>query len=90
MSGATAGLPGDTAAAAGDSVGAAHAVAARVGSSSLVDAANRTFVDAMGTTASIAAVIAVAGALIAAAFLPARARAEAVVPARVLPEGAAA
>jgi MFS transporter, DHA2 family, multidrug resistance protein len=90
MSGATAGLPADAAAAAGDSVGAAHAVAAQVGSSSLVDAANQAFVDAMGTTASIAAAIAVAGALIAAAFLPARARAEAVVQGRALPEGAAA
>jgi hypothetical protein len=90
MSGATAGLPADAAAAAGDSVGAAHAVAAQVGSSSLVDAANQAFVDAMGTAAGIAAAIAVVGALIAAAFLPSGARAEAVVHGRALPEGAAA
>jgi DHA2 family multidrug resistance protein-like MFS transporter len=61
-----------------------------VDSASLVDAANRAFVDAMGTTAGIAAAIAVVGALIAAAFLPSRARAEAVVHGPALPEGAAA
>jgi hypothetical protein len=40
----------------------------------LVTASNSAFVDAMTTTASIAAAIAIAGALIAAMFLPARAR----------------
>jgi MFS transporter, DHA2 family, multidrug resistance protein len=73
MDGAVADLPPDAAAAASDSVGAAHAV----GGEQLVAAADRAFVDAMTTTATIAAVIAIAGALIAAAFLPARAPAEA-------------
>jgi EmrB/QacA subfamily drug resistance transporter len=77
MTGAVTGLPADAAAAASDSVGAAHTVAAQVGSADLVAASNQAFVDAMSTTASIAAGIAVAGALIAAAFLPARARARA-------------
>jgi EmrB/QacA subfamily drug resistance transporter len=74
MDGATAGLPGDAAAAASDSVGAAHAVAAQLGSADLVSASNQAFIDAMATTASIAAAIAVVGARIAAFFLPARAR----------------
>ena len=74
MDGAVAGLPGDAAAAASDSVGAAHAVAAQVGSADLVAASNQAFIDAMATTASIAAAVAVVGALIAAFFLPARAR----------------
>jgi predicted MFS family arabinose efflux permease len=72
-----AGLPADAAAAASDSVGGAHAVAAQTGSADLVTAANQAFVDAMGSTAWIAAGIAIAGALIAAAFLPARAKARA-------------
>jgi hypothetical protein len=77
MHGATTALPADAAAAATDSVGAAHQVAARLdgnAASQLVAASNHAFVDAMTSTASIAAAIALAGALIAAAFLPARAR----------------
>jgi hypothetical protein len=70
MDGAVAGLPGGAAAAASDSVGAAHAVAAQLGSADLVAASNQAFIDAM----SIAAAVAVVGALIAAFFLPARAR----------------
>jgi EmrB/QacA subfamily drug resistance transporter len=70
MDGAVSGLSPEAAAAASDSVGAAHAL----GSPDLIAAANSAFVDAMSTTASIAAVIAIAGALIAAAFLPARER----------------
>jgi MFS transporter, DHA2 family, multidrug resistance protein len=78
MDGATSGLSGEEAHMASDSVGGAHAVAAEVGGSAgaeLVTTANQAFVDAMSTTASIAAAIAVVGALIAAAFLPARAAA---------------
>jgi EmrB/QacA subfamily drug resistance transporter len=56
--------------AAKDSVGAAHAV----GGADLIATANDAFVHAMSTTAGVAAAIAVAGALIAALFLPARAR----------------
>ncbi|HET9740060.1 MAG TPA: DHA2 family efflux MFS transporter permease subunit [Solirubrobacteraceae bacterium] len=73
MDGAVADLPPDAAAAATDSVGAAHAI----GGEQLVAAADLAFVDAMTTTATIAAVVAIAGALIAAAFLPARAPAAA-------------
>jgi hypothetical protein len=79
MTGATEGLSSDAAGAASDSVGAAHQVAASIGGdagSALVTASNAAFVDAMTTTASIAAAIAIAGALIAAMFLPARARKE--------------
>jgi EmrB/QacA subfamily drug resistance transporter len=62
--------------AARDSVGAAHAVAAQTGATDLVATANQAFVDAMSTTAGIAAAIAMVGAVIALAFLPARARTE--------------
>jgi hypothetical protein len=77
MDGSVAGLPSDAAAAATDSVGAAHEVAAHVGggaASQLVTASNQAFVDAMTSTAGVAAAIALFGALIAAVFLPARAR----------------
>jgi EmrB/QacA subfamily drug resistance transporter len=92
MDGATAGLSGEAAAAASDSVGGAHAVAAQLGgdaATGLVASADSAFVDAMAATASIAAAVAIVGALIAAAFLPARARAEAA-PASALPEPAGA
>jgi EmrB/QacA subfamily drug resistance transporter len=74
---------------ASDSVGGAHAAAAEMGGSrgaDLVAAANQAFVDAMSTTAGVAAAIAVAGALVAALFLPARGREQA----RALPEPVAA
>ena len=90
MDGAVAGLPASAASAASDSVGAAHAVAAQLGSSDLVVASNSAFVDAMATTASIAAAIAIVGALIAAAFLPARARTESEGAGGALPAPAAA
>ncbi len=79
MDDAVAGLPGPAAAAAEDSVGGAHEVAAQIGGSAgagLVDSANTAFVDAMATTSSIAAAAAVVGALIALAFLPSRTRAD--------------
>lgn len=62
-------LPPEAPTAASDSVGAAHEVAGQLGgdaAASLVVSANQAFVDAMSTTASIAA-----------AFLPARARSSA-------------
>jgi EmrB/QacA subfamily drug resistance transporter len=77
MDDAVGGLPPDAATAASDSVVAAHAVAAEAGGSAaadLVAAADQAFVHAMSSTATIGAVVAVVGALIAAAFLPARAR----------------
>ena len=73
MDGATSGLSGEAAAAATDSVGGAHAVAGRLGGDvgvGLVAAANDAFIDAMSTTAGIAAGIALAGALIAASSCP--------------------
>jgi MFS transporter, DHA2 family, multidrug resistance protein len=91
IAGAVPGLPADAATAAEDSVGAAHAVAAELGGeggAQLVTAANQAFVDAMSTTASIAAAIAVAGALIAAAFLPARPQADGSAPAHSRRRGA--
>ena len=90
MDGATAGLPAEAAAAASDSVGAAHAVAAQTGATDLVATANQAFVDAMSTTAGIAAAIAIVGAVIALAFLPARAGSHAAPSGAALPEPAAA
>jgi DHA2 family multidrug resistance protein-like MFS transporter len=61
---------------AGDSVGGAHAVAAHLDAGTaqtLIDVSNHAFVDAMATTAGIAAAVALIGAVIAAALLPARA-----------------
>jgi DHA2 family integral membrane protein (MFS transporter) len=80
MEDATAGLPVGAATAAGDSVGAAHEVGAQIGGGAgdrLIAVANSAFVDAMTTTATLAAGAAVIGALIALAFLPSRARGEA-------------
>jgi Na+/melibiose symporter-like transporter len=81
MDGSVTGLPDEAATAASDSVGSAHEVAAQMGGApDLITAANDAFIGAMGTTAGIAAGIALAGALIAAAFLPARARGRSVSP----------
>src|SRR3954454_8559072 len=79
MGEAAAGLPHAAADAASDTVGAAHEVAAQLGGAGgakLIDTANSAFVDAMATTATLAAAAAVIGALIALAFLPSRARSE--------------
>ena len=87
------GLPADAAAAARDSVGAADQVAAQIGGSGgaeLMATAHQAFVDAMSTTASIAAGIAMVGAVVAAVFLPARARSQAPAPLRAELEPAAA
>jgi EmrB/QacA subfamily drug resistance transporter len=70
-----AGLPGSAASAATDSVGAAHEVAAHVGGTAgerLLAASNDAFVHGMATTATLAAVAAVVGAIVALALLPAR------------------
>ena len=94
MEPAVAGLPPEAATAASDGVGAAQQVGTQIGGSSgaeLIATANQAFVDAMSTTAGIAAVIAIAGALIAAALLPSRPRTtEPSLPAGALPEGAPA
>jgi EmrB/QacA subfamily drug resistance transporter len=91
MDGAVGGLPASGAEAASDSIGAAHEVAGQLGGSAghaLIAAANQAFVDAMATTATIAAAFAVAGALIALVLLPARARGEAALPAELVPAAA--
>jgi MFS transporter, DHA2 family, multidrug resistance protein len=88
MGDATAVLPAEAASSASDSVGAAQGVAAQVGGEAgarLTDLANQAFVDGLATTATIAAVAAVLGALIALAFLPARARGDSVAPAELAP-----
>jgi hypothetical protein len=93
MDGAVSGMPTEAAEAASDSVGAAHEVAAGIdgqAATDLVGAANDAFVSAMTTTASIAAAIAVVGALIAAAFLPARERAASAGVGGAIPEPAPA
>jgi EmrB/QacA subfamily drug resistance transporter len=83
MDGPVKGMPHEAAEAASDSVGGAHDVAAQMGGEAavrLTQVANQAFVDAMSTTATLAAGAALAGALIAAAFLPSRARGSAPVP----------
>jgi EmrB/QacA subfamily drug resistance transporter len=92
---ATSGLPAEAGAAASDSVGGAHEVAGQLGGGAgdkLVALADQSFVDAMTTAAGVAAVVAITGALIAALFLPSRARpeAEATVAADALPAPVAA
>ena len=76
MDAATSGLPHPAAEAAADSVGAAHEVGAQLAGGAgarLIETADGAFVDALTTTASLAAAAAVIGALIALAFLPSRA-----------------
>jgi EmrB/QacA subfamily drug resistance transporter len=68
-------------AAAHDSLAGALAVAARVGDDHLVATAQNAFVGGMHAAALVAAGIALAGALVALAFLPSRETAPAVVPA---------
>jgi Na+/melibiose symporter-like transporter len=75
MEDATANLPAPAASAAGDSVGAAVQVAARLGGpegAALVSSARAAFIDGMSTSLLVAAGFALAGALFAAVFLPAR------------------
>ena len=83
MRDATAGLPPGAAQAASDSVGAGQDIGAQLGGGAgaeLIHAANGAFVDAMTTTATLAAGAALIGALIALAFLPSRAGAQTAAP----------
>ena len=87
------GLPAGAAEAASDSVGGAHEVAAQMGGGAgakLIAVADQAFVDAMTTTATLAAGVALVGALIAAAFLPSRAQEPVAISDHALPEPAAA
>jgi EmrB/QacA subfamily drug resistance transporter len=73
MDAAVSGLPANAADAARDSLGGAMAVAAQGGGSRLATAAQEAFVSGMHSAVIVAAAIALAGALIALVFLPARA-----------------
>ena len=73
MDAAVSGLPASAADAARDSLGGAIAVAAQGGGSRLVTTAQEAFVSGMHSAVVVAAGIALAGALIALVFLPARA-----------------
>jgi hypothetical protein len=73
-------LRGELVGGTGDSVGGGHEVAAQIGGSAgakLTALADQSFVDAMTTAASVAAIAALVGAAVATAFLPSRAPAEA-------------
>jgi EmrB/QacA subfamily drug resistance transporter len=75
MDGATHALPAGAADAAGESVGGAGAIAARLGGAAgraLHDAASVAYVDAMQLALLVAAGIAAAGAVLAVALLPSR------------------
>jgi EmrB/QacA subfamily drug resistance transporter len=77
MDGVTAGLPSEAAAAATDGVAGAHEVAAEMGGgvgAKLAAVADQSFIDAITTASTVAAGAALFGALLAAAFLPSRAR----------------
>jgi Na+/melibiose symporter-like transporter len=90
---ATSSLPHGAAEAASDSVGGAHEVAAHMGGSAaakLITVADQSFVNAITTAASIAAGVALFGALMALTFLPSRARSESSAPSAELPEAVAA
>jgi EmrB/QacA subfamily drug resistance transporter len=72
MDDAVVGLPANAGEAAHDSLSGALAVADRVGSSELADAAQQAFVSGMHMTAMIAAGVALLGALVAFVVIPAR------------------
>ncbi|GMQ97758.1 MAG: MFS transporter [Acidimicrobiia bacterium] len=67
-------LPAEAAAVAGDSIGGALAVASRIGDAGapLIAAANEAFIGGMSASVWVAAGVALAGAVVAALFLPAR------------------
>ena len=76
MADAVAGLPGEAAGAAQDSVGAAVAIAGRIGGTAgdvLAATARASFVDALGLAAVVAAAVALATAAFVARAMPARA-----------------
>jgi EmrB/QacA subfamily drug resistance transporter len=76
MAGAVSGLPAQAAAAAGDSVGAAVAIAGRLGGpagQALAGVARSSFVEALATAAIVAAAVAVLTAVFVVRAMPARA-----------------
>jgi len=75
MEGSVSSVPDPVATASLDSVDAAHVAAAQLGGDvapTLIASADQAFVTAMGSTTDIAAAVALAGALVALLFLPAR------------------
>ena len=75
MDGAVSSVPDPVATTSLDSVDGAHAAAAQLGGDvapTLITSADQAFVTAMGSTTEIAAAVALAGALVALLFLPAR------------------
>ena len=73
-------VPGPALSAAKDSVGATFAVAQRAGADGgpiIVQAARTAFVDGLHAASLVAAAVVIVGAVLAAAFLPARARSRA-------------
>ncbi|MFD7864903.1 MFS transporter [Streptomyces sp. NPDC059783] len=66
----TTGVPAAAADTAGDSVVAAHAVAARLGAQRLADSADTAYVHGMSLALVVVAATALAGALLVGAFLP--------------------
>jgi hypothetical protein len=93
MSGATQGLPTDAAAAAGESITNASAVADRIGGTAgrlLHEAAGLSFVDAMQSAMLVAAAVTLAGAVVALVLLPARAGDESSASIAAVPEPAVA
>jgi len=73
------GVPSEVALAAGDSIGAATTIAARLGvqGQGLLASARSAFIDGMGDAVLVGAGVAAVGALVVLVFLPARARARA-------------
>src|SRR5207244_2705418 len=74
MADAVNGLPAQAAAAAGDSVGAAVAIAGRLGGpagQALAGVAKTSFVEALGTAAVVASVVAVLTAILVVRAMPA-------------------
>jgi hypothetical protein len=89
MDAAVTGLPGAAAGAARDSLTGALAVAGRIGGpagAKLTHAAQDAFMSGMHSAVLVAGGIALAGALVALAFLPAREAAAAQLPPEVAPE----
>jgi EmrB/QacA subfamily drug resistance transporter len=88
----TAGLPPDAAEAAGDSLGAATGIAERIGGEAgrlLSSSAESAFAGAMSTALVVASAVALAGAVLAFAVLPARDR-DVAPDTAVVPEGSPA
>jgi len=81
------GVPPQVAQAAGDSIGAASTIAARLGAQGqpLLDAARSAYIEGMGDAVLVGSAVAALGALLVLLFLPARARQRADGPGEIQP-----